>query len=81
MSADAGPSKKPRLTENLETVQNQLDILKKVRGKPFLSKAEKIDILFVYFSLYKTSLIEGVNSGPVKSVTKRLTFYEEAKGL
>ena len=49
MSADAGPSKKPTLTENLKTVQNQLDLLKKFEVNTFSQKQKR---LIFYLSIF-----------------------------
>ncbi len=49
MSTGAGPSKKPKINTDLETVESKLQLLPEVRGKPRLSTEEKLDILSVHF--------------------------------
>ena len=67
MSTGAGPSKKPKLTTDLETVQSQLQLIREVRGKPSLSREEKLDILFVYFSITKQCLSDEQIRGPINT--------------
>ena len=80
MSGDTESRKKQKLTDNLESVEKQLELLRKVRGKPSLLKEEKLDILFVYFSIYRESLRSGVYAGPVNAVSRTATLLSRGKG-
>lgn len=82
MSANARPSKKPRLTEYLEIIRNKSDLLKKARRKAILSEAEKCDILFFFIFPYaKLRYLAEMTQSWSMRYQKELKFYSEAKVL
>ncbi len=80
MCGGAGPSKKPRLTVDLETVESQLQLCRNVRGKPSLSREEKLDILFVYFSIYRDTLKNETENTPIDAVSRTSSLLGLGKG-
>ena len=79
-STPAAPSKKARLTMNLASVEQQLDYLRQVRGRPSLLRGEKLDILFVYFSLYREAFLCNTSSDLINAIKRTAVLLGRGKG-
>lgn len=72
-------ARKRRLTSNLESVEAELTKLRIIRGRPDLTREEKLDILFVYFNLYVQSFAEK-ESAPVNALSRTARILGRSKG-
>ena len=72
--------KNQKLNSDLESVNSQLQLLRKVRGKPSLVKQERKDVLFVYFSICKESLLDENRTGSINAVSRTAALLGRGKG-
>ena len=79
--SDPTPSpKKQKVTTNAENHEKQLQILRQIRGHPSLSKTEKLDILFVYFTVNLNHLLSTTNSETINAVVRTTELPGRGKG-
>ena len=75
------PQQKIRVTLDIDSVEQQLELLKQVRGRPSLVQGEKLDILFVCFSIYRKYLQRDTPPlTPVNATQQTANLLHRSKG-
>ena len=80
MSNPTPSPKKQKVTTNVENIEKQLQLSRRSRGRPSLSKTEKLDILFVNFTINRYHLLSTTNSETINAVARTAELLGRGKG-
>ena len=80
MSTPTKSHRKKQITRNLQSVQQQLVMLKTMRGRPDLSERENLDVLHVYLLLCGDYFESESCAVPVNAVSRAAKLLGRSKG-